>query len=110
MMNTFVIDERELVAEFRVNTQEQFLKYIEQYEAYIAPIMRANGYRRINQTERTVLFTFGEITFSRSRWTNGIRTRVPIDEKKAYPIFQRVALLCFKVVNYVILSTSRNSD
>ncbi|HFI0149792.1 TPA: ISLre2 family transposase [Streptococcus suis] len=80
-MNTFVIDERELVAEFRENTQEQFLKYIKQYEAYIAPIMRANGYRRINQTERTVLFTFGEITFSRSRWTNGIRTRIPIDEK-----------------------------
>ncbi|MFM0763786.1 ISLre2 family transposase [Streptococcus suis] len=81
MMNNFVIDERELVAEFRENTQEQFLKYIEQYEAYIAPIMRANGYRRINQTERTVLFTFGEITFSRSRWTNGKRTRIPLDEK-----------------------------
>ncbi|HFU4482391.1 TPA: ISLre2 family transposase [Streptococcus suis] len=81
MMNNFVIDERELLAEFRENTQEQFLKYIKQYEAYIAPIMRANGYRRINQTERTVLFTFGEITFSRSRWTNGVRTRIPIDEK-----------------------------
>lgn len=81
MMNNFVIDERELLAEFRENTQEQFLKYIKQYEAYIAPIMRANGYRRINKTERTVLFTFGEITFSRSRWTNGVRTRIPIDEK-----------------------------
>ncbi|HFI0293572.1 TPA: ISLre2 family transposase [Streptococcus suis] len=80
-MNNLVIDERELLAAFRENTQEQFMKYIEQYEAYIAPIMRANGYRRINQSERTVLFTFGEVTFSRSRWTNGIRTRIPIDEK-----------------------------
>ncbi|HFI0635559.1 TPA: ISLre2 family transposase [Streptococcus suis] len=81
MMNNFVIDERELLVAFRENTHEQFLKYIKQYEAYIAPIMRANGYRRINQTERTVLFTFGEVTFSRSRWTNGVRTRIPIDEK-----------------------------
>ncbi|WP_408566344.1 ISLre2 family transposase [Streptococcus suis] len=80
-MNTLVIDERELVADFKVKNKEQFLCSLDKYEAYIAPVMRARGYRRVNQTERTVLFTFGEITFSRSRWTNGKRTRVPVDEK-----------------------------
>lgn len=80
-MNTLVIDERELVADFKEKNQEQFLRFLDKYETYIVPVMRARGYRRINQSERTVLFTFGEVTFSRSRWTNGKRTRIPVDEK-----------------------------
>lgn len=72
--------EREFIEELNQKRQKEFLKRISQYDANIAPIMRSNGYVRLNQSERTVLFTFGEITFSRSRWSNGRQTRYPVDE------------------------------
>ncbi|MFS1664512.1 ISLre2 family transposase, partial [Streptococcus sp. zg-JUN1979] len=50
------------------------------YEKHIAPLMRAKGYTRINETERTVVFTFGQMTFSRSRWRRGDRTSCPVDD------------------------------
>lgn len=80
-MDSTVIDERSLFCFFQENTRKSFLKMVEKYEAYIAPIMRAQGYKRINQKERTVIFSFGEMTFSRSRWKKGESIRIPVDEK-----------------------------
>ncbi len=51
--------------------RQEFLKRIRDYDDSITPTMRQNGYKRIDATERTVLFTFGEITFSRNRWRRG---------------------------------------
>lgn len=34
----------------------------------------------MDSSERTVLFTFGEMTFSRNRWRRGRKTRYPVDE------------------------------
>lgn len=76
-----MISEKELLSQFRADEPEKFYRFISSFEKYVAPIMRAKGYRRINESERTVAFLFGEITFSRSRWTNGKRTRIPVDEK-----------------------------
>ncbi|MCC9872935.1 ISLre2 family transposase [Streptococcus agalactiae] len=42
--------------------------------------MRQHGYKRVDSSERTVLFTFGEMTFSRNRWRRGRKTRYPVDE------------------------------
>lgn len=64
-------NEKGFVAECNEHCKQLFLKKIADYDKQIAPTMRANGYVRLNQSERTVLFTFGEITFSRSRWSNG---------------------------------------
>lgn len=75
------IDERLLVGQFRRDNLVDFYQFIERYESFIAPIMRARGYKRINKVKRTVLFTFGEVTFERSRWSNGKRVRIPVDEK-----------------------------
>ena len=58
--------------ELRFSSQEQektiqnFLKHIEQYDESISSSMRSKGYRCKNQSERTVAFTFGEVTFSRN--------------------------------------------
>lgn len=73
-------NEKEFVVELDEKRKYDFLKRIEAYDANIAARMRIAGYKRINQTERTVTFTFGEITFSRSRWRKGSKTRCPVDE------------------------------
>ncbi|HEP4996674.1 TPA: ISLre2 family transposase, partial [Streptococcus pyogenes] len=39
-----------------------------------------HDYKRVDSSERTVLFTFGEMTFSRNRWRRGRKTRYPVDE------------------------------
>lgn len=80
-MDTKPLDEREVVYQFRRDNYQSFFQFLEQYEKYIEPIMRAKGYRCKDRIERTVLFTFGEITFSRSRWYKGKKCRIPVDEK-----------------------------
>ncbi|WP_300979528.1 ISLre2 family transposase [Streptococcus thermophilus] len=76
-----MLDERVFSERLRIDNQKTFLKMIEDYEKSIAPSMRAQGFKRINQKERTVIFSFGEMTFSRSRWKKGDTVRIPVDEK-----------------------------
>lgn len=59
---------------------EEFLKQVATYDKQVAPTMRQSGYKRVDSSERTVLFTFGEITYSRNRWRKGKETRYPVDE------------------------------
>ena len=73
-------DEKAFVVDMDSLREKQFLKRVKDYDESIAPTMRANGFKRIDSSERTVLFTFGEMTFSRSRWRKGSRTRYPVDE------------------------------
>lgn len=80
-MNTEVLDERAFFRQLQEANQKIFLKMIADYEAYISPILRSQGYKRINKKERTVIFSFGEMTFSRSRWQKGNEIRFPVDEK-----------------------------
>ena len=80
-MDLAVLDERDFFTALQENNRQTFLKMIEKYESYIAPIMRTQGFKRINQKERTVIFSFGEMTFSRSRWKKGDVVRIPVDEK-----------------------------
>ncbi|TFV06499.1 ISLre2 family transposase [Streptococcus sp. LYSM12] len=60
--------------------EKEFLKWIRDYDEQVAPIMRQHGYKRVDSSERTVLFTFGEIAFARSRWRKGKETHYPVDE------------------------------
>ena len=80
-MDEAILDEREFSKQLNQNNQRAFLKMIEAYEKKIAPSMRAQGYKRINQKERTVIFSFGEMTFTRSRWKKEDTVRIPVDEK-----------------------------
>ena len=80
-MDEAILDEREFSNQLNQDNQRAFLKMIEAYEKKIAPSMRAQGYKRINQKERTVIFSFGEMTFIRSRWKKGDTVRIPVDEK-----------------------------
>ena len=78
---TASFSELEFHQKLRENNQQFFLKMVASYEKTIAASMRAQGFKRINQKERTVTFSFGTMTFSRSRWKKGDTIRVPLDEK-----------------------------
>ncbi len=79
-MDYMRFDERNFVIEMDEYRRQEFLKRIRDYDDSIAPTMRQNGYKRVDATERTVLFTFGEITFSRNRWRRGQKTLYPVDD------------------------------
>lgn len=73
-------DEKTFVAEMAKRREQEFLKRLRDYDDKIAPTMRQHGYKRVDSSERTVLFTFGEVTFLRNRWRKGKETRYPVDE------------------------------
>lgn len=80
-MDTAVIDERDMFKQFQEVIQERFLKFVKDYDDFIAPSMRARGYTLKNQSSRTVTFIFGEIEFSRNRWYKEGQYKIPVDEK-----------------------------
>ncbi|HFQ8396114.1 DDE transposase [Streptococcus agalactiae] len=89
--------EKNFVEELDKKYEYDFLKKIEMYDDKVASSMRLAGYKRINQAERTVTFSFGEITFSRSRWRKGNQTRCPVDEwlgLKKYMRFSPELICC----------------
>ena len=73
-------NEKDFVEELDEFRKEQFMQRLKRYDEQIAPTMRQHGFKRVDSSERTVLFTFGEVTFSRSRWRKGSETRYPVDE------------------------------
>ena len=77
-MNGF--DERAFMVEMARLREKEFLKRVSAYDDGVADTMRQHGYKRVDSSERTVLFTFGEVTFSRNRWRKGKQTRYPVDE------------------------------
>ena len=94
-------NEKGFVAERDEHCKQLFLKKIADYDQQIAPTMRANGYKRVDSSERTVLFTFGEITFSRNRWRRGHKTRYPVDEWLGLKKYQRCSLeLMYHLARY----------
>ncbi|MGT2809020.1 ISLre2 family transposase, partial [Streptococcus iniae] len=58
-------DEKTFISEMSKQREQEFLKRVRDYDERIAPTMRQHGYQRIDRSERTVLFTFGEVTISR---------------------------------------------
>lgn len=94
-------DERGFVEELDKQRKNEFLKQVADYDEQIAPTMRANGYKRVDSSEKTVLFTFGEMTFSRNRWRRGDKTRYPVDEWLGVKKYQRCSLeLMYHLARY----------
>lgn len=51
-------DEKIFVIEMAKLREKEFLKRIRDYDEQIATTMRQHGYKRVDSSERTVLFTF----------------------------------------------------
>lgn len=75
-----MLDERILLSEFTENNIVDFLNRIEKYDLEMIDIMKAKGYRLLNKSSRTVLFSFGEVTITRNRWYKKGKCHVPVDE------------------------------
>nr|WP_079739335.1 ISLre2 family transposase [Streptococcus agalactiae] len=65
------------MARFR---EKEVFKKVSSYDNEIAATMRLKGFKRVDASERTVVFTFGEMTFSRNRWRKDGITCYPVDE------------------------------
>lgn len=76
-----IFDERELKDQLFAQNARDFYETIAKYDDEMVPVMKARGYTCIHSMERTVAFTFGEITFRRRRWKKGDHWVVPVDEK-----------------------------
>lgn len=93
--------EEDFIVERDEYTKQAFLKQVADYDKQIAPTMRANGYKRVDNSERTVAFTFGEITFSRNRWRRENETRYPVDDWLGLKKYQRYSLeLMYHLARY----------
>lgn len=73
-------DERVFISEMARFREKEFLKKVSSYDNEIAATMRLKGFKRVDASERTVVFTFGEMTFSRNRWRKDGITCYPVDE------------------------------
>lgn len=84
-------NERELFKKIQSDNIATFKKYIKDYDDSVAPSMRAAGYKLKNQSSRTVLFTFGEVTITRNRWYRNGKCKIPVDEKLGLKPYERIS-------------------
>ena len=84
-------NERELFKKFQLDNINTFKKYLQDYDASVAASMRAAGYKLKNQSSRTVLFTFGEVTITRNRWYKNGKCKIPVDEKLGLKPYERIS-------------------
>ncbi|MGT2930171.1 ISLre2 family transposase [Streptococcus dentasini] len=80
-----MIDETSLKASYAETIKEDFQSWLARYDEQVSVSMRSRGYRCIHSMERTVIFTFGEVTFSRKRWKKGNEWAVPVDDMLGLP-------------------------
>ena len=78
-MNHF--DEQKVKEKFLNGNTKKFHDFITNYDDQMVSVMKEQGYTYVHSTERTVVFTFGEMTFKRRRWKKGNEWKVPVDEK-----------------------------
>lgn len=62
------------------NNINAFLQTIEQYDNSVSDELLAKGYIKKNTASRTVLFSFGEVTFFRNRWYKDGKCYIPVDD------------------------------
>ena len=80
-MNVTILDEQSMKNKFFARNEKQFLDFISKYDDQMVSTMKRKGFTYIHSMERTVVFTFGEITIRRRRWKKGNEWAVPVDEK-----------------------------
>lgn len=91
-MKTKIIDEQELVTSFGVQNEQTFLAFVADYDKSQEDLMRTKGFRYKGEVERTVAFTFGEVTFRRKRWVKDGQSLFPVDQKLGLPKHTRYSL------------------
>ena len=75
------IDEREMVSEFKKGNLSGFHNWIKKYDRAIKRQLIAEGWSYETTSQRTVIFTFGEVTFRRMGYKRNGKWRYPVDER-----------------------------
>ncbi|HBI1562970.1 TPA: UPF0236 family protein [Enterococcus faecalis] len=71
---------------------EQFMKKIMCIETKVGMEIKAQGWKYVKTASRTVIFTFGEVTFSRKCYTDGNTYRYPVDEELGLSSYTRFSM------------------
>jgi Uncharacterised protein family (UPF0236). len=81
-MPTFeVIDERDWVSDFRRENMNGFYEWVEAYDKQMAQVMKKEGWVHSTTDNRTVVFTFGEVSFKRRGYKKNGETIYPVDRR-----------------------------
>lgn len=80
-MDQQVINEKEYVTQLKAKNLREFYHWVKMYDAFMYSIMIIAGWRPVFSKARTVIFTFGEVTFMRRAYKKGNCYRYPVDEK-----------------------------
>lgn len=92
-------NEQKLFVQVKKKHISDFINMIEAYDNDVADSMLTKGYRRMNRSYRTVLFTFGEVRFARTRWYKDGKCYVPVDEYLNLEKYNRISPdLCALIV------------
>ena len=51
-MTIEVIDERDFMSEFKRDNLEDFQRFVKQYDAFQAPVLRSQGWKHVNTKKR----------------------------------------------------------
>ncbi|MCT4404615.1 hypothetical protein EFT43_06835 [Leuconostoc falkenbergense] len=95
-----MFNEHELVLQQQQQNIRDFLRKIEHFDRQEASVMRAKEYEYVKTAERTVTFTFGEVTFSRRVYAKDGQFIYPVDEKLNLLPYVRFSMeLLFELTN-----------
>lgn len=73
-------DEASVFLDFQQRTVDDFLAHLAQYDEDQKDSLLRRGYKLNKRDKRTVLFTFGEVSFYRNRWTKDGKQFIPVDD------------------------------
>ncbi|MGC2995815.1 UPF0236 family transposase-like protein, partial [Enterococcus faecalis] len=87
-----MFNELDFEREYQEKAIEQFLQKLHAIERKVGMEVQAQGWKYVKTAQRTVIFTFGEITFSRKCYRRDHEYRYPVDEALGLPQYTRFSM------------------
>ncbi|MGM0208417.1 hypothetical protein IGI96_002937 [Enterococcus sp. DIV0421] len=87
-----MFNELDFEREYQGKAIERFLAKLHAIERKVGMEVQAQGWKYVKTAQRTVIFTFGEITFSRKCYRKNHEYRYPVDEVLGLPKYTRFSM------------------
>ncbi|MGN9331553.1 ISLre2 family transposase [Enterococcus faecium] len=87
-----MFNELDFEREYQEKAMERFLEKLHAIERKVGMEVQAQGWKYVKTAQRTVIFTFGEITFSRKCYRRNHEYRYPVDEVLGLPKYTRFSM------------------
>ncbi|HAQ1357584.1 TPA: ISLre2 family transposase [Enterococcus faecium] len=87
-----MFNELDFEREYREKAIERFLEKLHVIEQKVGMEVQAQGWKYVKTAQRIVIFTFGEMTFSRKCYRRNHEYRYPVDEALGLPQYTRFSM------------------